>query len=185
MTIDGVEYNIDIIGKNHDDYSDGSGKAPLTFQMHEHHKTTYDMNSSYNNAVGWRSSRMRTNNLVLIMRTLPSVVQNAIKKVNKLTTEGNTSTTLNTTEDTLFLLSEVEIFGTTTISGGVAEGTQYEYYANGGSKIKMNTAHTGQLPWWMRSPHAGSASMYGLVRDGAVYYEQASYHNTVAFAFCF
>ena len=27
-------YQIDIIGKNHDDYADGSGKAPLTFQMH-------------------------------------------------------------------------------------------------------------------------------------------------------
>lgn len=31
MAIGGVDYLIDIIGKNHDDYSDGSGKAPLTF----------------------------------------------------------------------------------------------------------------------------------------------------------
>ena len=35
MTINGISYQIDIIGKNHDDYSDGSGKAPLTFQMHD------------------------------------------------------------------------------------------------------------------------------------------------------
>ena len=34
MTIGGVDYEIDIIGKNHDTYSDGSGKAPLTFQFH-------------------------------------------------------------------------------------------------------------------------------------------------------
>ena len=35
MTINGTSYNIDIIGIQHDDYSDGSGKAPLTLQMHE------------------------------------------------------------------------------------------------------------------------------------------------------
>ena len=34
MTINGVDDQIDIIGKNHDDYADGSGKAPLTFQLH-------------------------------------------------------------------------------------------------------------------------------------------------------
>ena len=34
MTIGGLDYQIDIIGKNHDDYSDGSGKAPLTCQLH-------------------------------------------------------------------------------------------------------------------------------------------------------
>lgn len=38
MTIGGVDYQIDIIGKNHDDYSDGSGKAPLTFQLHDCYK---------------------------------------------------------------------------------------------------------------------------------------------------
>lgn len=31
MTINNKTYAIDIIGKNHDDYADGSGKAPLPF----------------------------------------------------------------------------------------------------------------------------------------------------------
>lgn len=35
MTINGAEYRIDIIGMNHDDYADGSGKAPLTLQLHD------------------------------------------------------------------------------------------------------------------------------------------------------
>lgn len=35
MTINGADYVIDIIGKGHDDYADGSGKAPLTFQLHD------------------------------------------------------------------------------------------------------------------------------------------------------
>ena len=34
MTINGVDYQIDIIGKNHDTYASG-GKAPLTFQLHD------------------------------------------------------------------------------------------------------------------------------------------------------
>ena len=39
-------YQIDIIGKNHDDYADGSGKAPLTFQMHTTYATQYKMNGA-------------------------------------------------------------------------------------------------------------------------------------------
>lgn len=35
MTIGGTDYQVDIIGKSHDDYYDGSGKAPLTFQLHD------------------------------------------------------------------------------------------------------------------------------------------------------
>ena len=34
MTINGTNYQIDIIGKNHDTYTAG-GTAPLTFQMHD------------------------------------------------------------------------------------------------------------------------------------------------------
>ena len=34
MTI-GQSYMIDIIGKDHDTYADGSGTAPLTLQMHD------------------------------------------------------------------------------------------------------------------------------------------------------
>ena len=45
-------YQIDIIGKNHDDYADGSGKAPLTFQMHTCYATEYKMNNSGSNTGG-------------------------------------------------------------------------------------------------------------------------------------
>lgn len=52
MTINGVDYQIDIIGKNHDDYSDGSGKAPLTFQLHDCYGEIKNMNSSNTNSGG-------------------------------------------------------------------------------------------------------------------------------------
>ena len=45
MTIGGADYQIDIIGENHDSYTDGSGTAPLTFQMHDCYGTDYAINS--------------------------------------------------------------------------------------------------------------------------------------------
>ena len=54
MTIGGAEYQIDIICKNHDDYADGSGKAPLTFQLHNSYGTAYAMNSTSTNGGGWK-----------------------------------------------------------------------------------------------------------------------------------
>lgn len=33
--IGSTDYLVDIIGINHDDYSDGFGKAPFTFQLHD------------------------------------------------------------------------------------------------------------------------------------------------------
>ena len=53
-------YQIDIIGKNHDDYADGSGKAPLTFQMHTCYATEYKMNNSGSNTGGWADCLLRT-----------------------------------------------------------------------------------------------------------------------------
>lgn len=44
MTINGADYLIDIIGKDHDFYN-GGGKAPLTFQMHDCYGTKYVMNN--------------------------------------------------------------------------------------------------------------------------------------------
>lgn len=35
MMIGSTDYLVDIIGINHDDYSDGFGKAPFTFQLHD------------------------------------------------------------------------------------------------------------------------------------------------------
>ena len=53
MFINGTEYQIDIIGKGHDDYADGSGKAPLTFQLHDCYGELKNMNSSNTNVGGW------------------------------------------------------------------------------------------------------------------------------------
>ena len=182
MTINGASYQVDIIGKNHDDYSDGSGKAPFTFQLHDCYGTTYAMNSSNTNDGGWTSCAMRSTHLPAILSQMPTEVQNGIREVNKLTT-SNRGTIINTTADKLFLLSEVEIFGSTNDSAA-GEGTQYDYYKAGNSKVKKRNGSTAQ--WWERSPTASSYAGFCIVfSDGYAGSYASNRANGVAFGFCF
>ena len=182
MTIGGGSYQVDIIGKNHDTYASG-GKAPLTFQLHDCYEDTKNMNSSNTNSGGWTSCAMRSTHLPAILALMPTGVQSGIREVNKLTSAGNKSSTINTTADKLFLLSEVEIFGSTTYSAA-GEGTQYDYYKAGNSKAKKRNGSAAR--WWERSPYAGNSTYFCLVdSDGSANGSSASTAYGVAFGFCF
>ena len=109
MTINGTAYQIDIIGKNHDTYATG-GVAPLTFQLHDCYGAGR-MNSSATTSGGWTSCEMRNTTLPAILALMPSEVQSGIKAVNKLTASDHSGSSVNTTADKLFLLSEREVFG--------------------------------------------------------------------------
>lgn len=160
MDIGGKAYRIDIIGKNHDDLSDGTGKAPLTFQMHDCYDTTYQMNSSNTNAGGWRDCQMRTQTMPALKALLPAEVQSGIREVNKLTSAGNQSSIIVTTSDELFLLSEIEIFSSTTYSFA-GEGTQYDYYRIGNRTAKNINGNLNA--WWTRSPNATRSDIICLI----------------------
>ena len=182
MTIGDKDYMIDIIGINHDIYTAG-GTAPLTFQLHDCYAKTQVMNSSNTNSGGWTSCAMRSTHLPVILSLMPTEVQNGIREVNKLTSAGNKSSTINTTADKLFLLSEVEIFGSTNYSAA-GEGTQYDYYKAGNSKIKKRNGSAAG--WWDRSPYASNSQYFCRVSDtGAASYNRASLDYGVAFGFCF
>lgn len=185
MTIGGAEYQIDIIGKNHDDYADGSGKAPLTLQMHDCYATEYPMNMENTNVGGWNASAMRTEHMPALLALMPTEVQNGIREVNKLTSAGST---INTTADKLFLLSEVEIFGSTTYSAA-GEGTQYDYYKVSSRRVKTRSG--AATHWWERSPSVIGSSAYSdfcrVFDNGTAYETYAGYSSGggVSFAFCF
>ena len=182
MTINGTDYQIDIIGKNHDTYTAG-GTAPLTFQMHDCYGTKYAMNSSNTNGGGWTSCAMRSTHLPAILALMPTEVQNGIREVNKLTSEGSQSSTINTTADKLFLLSEIEIFGSVTYSKA-GEGSQYAYYSAGNSEVKNFSGSANA--WWERSPNGSSSTSFCLARKGGgAGYGGASGSYGVAFGFCF
>lgn len=182
MTINGASYQVDIIGKNHDTYASG-GKAPLTFQLHDCYADTKAMNSSNTNSGGWKNSAMRTTHLPAILALMPTEVQNGIREVSKKASVGGASSTIETVSDKLFLLSEVEIFGSTSYSAA-GEGTQYDYYKAGNSKVKkFNGSAYG---WWERSPYASYSTYFCLVNSsGNASFNIASSAAGVAFGFCF
>lgn len=184
MTINGVDYQIDIIGKNHDDYSDGSGKAPLTFQLHDCYSNVIEgMNSSRTNYGGWTSCAMRQTRLPAIFALMPTEVQSGIREVNKLTSAGSGSNIINTTADKLFLPSEIEIFGSVNLSKN-GEGTQYDYYKASNSRVKKTGVNA--IYWWQRSPDGSSSMHFCAVNEGG--HANSLTANAgcgVAFAFCF
>ena len=182
MTINGKAYRIDIIGKNHDTYAAG-GTAPLTFQMHDCYDETKQMNSSNTNSGGWQNSAMRTTHLPAILNMMPAEVKAAIRDVQKKSSAGNQSSSIQTTNDKLFLLSEIEIFGSTTYSFA-GEGKQYDYYKAGNSKVK-NLSGSAYY-WWERSPYSSNSTYFCSVNsNGAADATNASNSYGVAFGFCF
>lgn len=182
MTINGKAYRIDIIGKNHDTYAAG-GTAPLTFQMHDCYDETKQMNSSNTNSGGWQNSAMRTTHLPAILNMMPAEVKAAIRDVQKKSSAGNQSSSIQTTNDKLFLLSEIEIFGSTTYSFA-GEGKQYDYYKAGNSKVK-NLSGSADA-WWERSPYSSNSTFFCIVySNGNANADIASTSNGVAFGFCF
>lgn len=182
MTINGTSYQIDIIGKNHDTYATG-GTAPLTFGLHDCYADTKAMNSSNTNSGGWKNSAMRTTHLPAILALMPTEVQNGIREVGKKTSIGGASSTIETVSDKLFLLSEVEIFGSASYSAA-GEGTQYDYYKAGNSKVKNRSGSASR--WWERSPYVSDSTSFCVVYgDGNADSYGASFTNGVAFGFCF
>ena len=182
MMINGASYQVDIIGKNHDTYIAG-GKAPLTFQLHDCYGETKNMNISNTNSGGWKNSAMRTTHLPAILALMPTEVQNGIREVSKKASVGGASSTIETVSEKLFLLSEVEIFGSTSYSAA-GEGTQYDYYKAGNSKVKKRNGSAAA--WWERSPYASASLRFCMVSaSGKADRNNSSYARGVAFGFCF
>lgn len=191
LSLNGTSYNFDVIGFNHDTLttataygsSTATGKAGITFQMHDLFATTYVMNSSATNSGGWKSCAMRTSTMATMKGYLPSAWQSAIKPVNKASgTGGGSSSGTETVSDSCFLLAEIEIFGSTTYSVS-GEGTQYAYYKAGNSKVKNKSGSA--YAWWERSPYSGNSGLFCRVgSDGRADINGATYSRGVAFGFC-
>lgn len=190
ISVSGASYSFRIIGFNHDDLNSSTaygtatatGKAGFSFQMVDCLATTYAMNSSNTNSGGWGSCALRTTLQGTIKNTIAAAWTGIMKKVNKKTSAGSASATINTTADDLFLLSEIEIFGSVTYSAS-GEGAQYAYYKAGNSKVK-NVSGSASA-WWERSPSASNSAYFCVVySDGSAGASSASYSVGVAFGFC-
>ena len=150
----GENVEMRIIGFNHDDKSDGSGKAGITLQMTHCLNTFYRMG----NKSRWRDSIIRNTTLPNVMSTMPQGWQDIIVQVNKRSVDVITI-------DTLFLLSEMELTGKYKNSyGGINEGSQYEYWVGKStqSRILLYDKNSDNIPetpadWVLRSQYKTEA----------------------------
>lgn len=183
----GETITLRILGFNHDTKTAG-GTAGITFGMKNLLAATYYMNSDSSNEGGWGSSYMRNTTIATLYALLPAEVQAVIKPVNKLTSAGNTSSTINTTSDSLFLLSEIEVFGVVNRSFD-GEGSQYAWFAahkTAVERIKYLSNGTGSAySWWLRSPFSAHHSAFcGVNNNGNADTTNANSTRGVALGFC-
>lgn len=210
MTADGVseahhadDYEFVIIGMKHDDLVTPIGnitKAIVTLQMDRIlYKNTTDetyssqfpstadeggyINDTNTNVGGWTSSKRRTWCNNVFYNAIESGIKSLIKPVVKKTSAGNQSSVINSDNDYTFLLSEIEIFGSTNYSA-TGEGSQYSYFTTASNRYKKPFYSTNSYSYlWERSPRRNNAVSFCLVTGNAVSYV-ASFSCGLAPAFC-
>lgn len=197
------DYAYVIIGIEHDDLVtaiNGKTKAAITIQTERmlYLDTTTEYNTSYNeshecgyingsstNSGGWEGCVRRTWCNNVYKKCLPTYIQNMMKQVKKLTSAGSRSSTIKISNDYAFLLSEIEIFGSTTYSYA-GEGNQYQYFknatANRYKKPRSDSNHVSGY-YWGRSPYSSSGNKFCHVNvSGNSYYSDVS--NTYGIVPC-
>lgn len=197
------DYVYVIIGIEHDDLVtaiNGKTKAAITIQTERmlYLDTTTEYNTSYNeshecgcingsstNSGGWEGCVRRTWCNNVYKKCLPTYIQNMMKQVKKLTSAGSRSSTIKISNDYAFLLSEIEIFGSTTYSYA-GEGNQYQYFknatANRYKKPRFDSDHVSGY-YWGRSPYSSSGNKFCHVNvSGNSYYSDVS--NTYGIVPC-
>lgn len=197
----GEKITLVILGFFHDTYYDSEydedTSYTITFGMKNCLATRYQMNASNTNVGGWESSKMRTSVMPTLLSQLPADLQSVIKSVYKKTSAGNKSTTITTTNDKLFLLSEVEVNGTTATTYA-DEGEQYAYFKRNGGYVQygndgyypngikaLSNGDGDSFYWWLRSPSVTYSYYFRYVgNDGNVYGGYARVSCGVSFGFC-
>ena len=113
----------------------------------------FSMNSSNTNSGGWNSCQMKSTICPAFKNALPSDLRNNIRAVTKWQNNGN-STSGQSISNEIWLLSEMEIFGSAQRSGYTANQVQYDFYKgvtnwNAATKIKYKDISTSTaVAWW-------------------------------------
>lgn len=182
----GEEVTFVILGFNHDDLADGSGKAGITFGMKGLLSTKYIITDRVTKPYSEWAIR---DTLTEVYDTLPSDLKALIKDVTKLSNFHNYSIDpIDTTVNKLFLFSVSELF-----SDWSGDGSRYEYYASGlgSTKKSLNNGYGSASGWATRSRHyydASSVSSIDIITvdvDGdVVKFNSVSNPFGICFGFC-
>ena len=158
---DGKTLEYRIIGINHDDLADGSGKAGLTFEATNSALGYQKMNATNTNAGGWEKSELRGRlNTGDLWSLLPSELQSKVKAVTKMTDNqgGGKAGTPTATTDKVFLLSATEVWGDMQ-----SDGTQYEYYKSNGVTTSNYSGASSSTYHWTRSVSPSNSTSFRFV----------------------
>ena len=173
-----------IIGINHDDSADGSGKAGLTFEVTYAALGAQKMNATATNVGGWEKSDLRNRlNFGDLWSQVPTDLQAKIKSVKKLTDNqgGGKVGAPTVTTDKVFLLSSTEVWGD--IDG---DGNQYEYYASKGVTTSNFTGASVGNYRWTRSINPGGVQSFRYISSGGNVSSMGASDTVCVYpAFCF
>lgn len=129
-----------IVGFNHDDRSDGKGKAGITFLIADASPAKLAMNKDGSNTGGWKDSDLRRSIRTEVNWCLPQALKSNIVRVKKLSNNAGVTTdpsSVTSTDETVWLPSMMELIGKDGIEKELgsgepdqlavyeAEGTQY------------------------------------------------------------
>ena len=126
-----------------------------------------------------------------LMAALPADLRAVMKPVTKYTDNrgggSNTASNVTATTDYLWSLAEYEVQGTHSRANSYEQNyqEQYDYYANGNSKVKYkHTASSEAVSWRLRSPYYNATYYFCTVNtDGSAYYGNAYISRALAPAF--
>lgn len=181
---DGKTLEYRIVGINHDDLADGSGKAGLTFEATNSALGYQKMNAANTNAGGWEKSELRGRlNSGDLWSLLPAELQSKVKAVKKLTDNqgGGKAGTPTATTDKVFLLSATEVWGDMQ-----SDGTQYEYYKSKGVTTSNYSGASSSHYRWTRSVRPSTSTDFRYVSGSGDWYGNSATYTACVFpAFSF
>lgn len=185
LNLGGEILTMEIVGFDHDNLVDG-GKAPITWGMQHLMAAARQMNSSNTNVGSFAGSELYSWLGKEVMTLMPEDIKKHIRPVIKKTSEGNNKANIIANQMSIFLFSEIEVFGKTTYSY-TGEGTQYARFTTTSTRIKKLNNDSGSADWWwLRSPRSGNTTAFCRVySDGSASSDGASASGGVCFGFCF
>lgn len=181
--------DVEIIGHNHDNLADDSGKAPLTFLCADLPQILHRMNEESSNEGGYKDSEMREFVNGELFTSLPENLKTVIKPVYKISDGGSTNKTLITTVDSCWIPSYNEVGLTSGNNNLAGQGELYSaiFSSNKETRKKYITDDTATGGYWLRSSYysANSNSMFWRVTNSGGSYSDIAFNSFyVAFGFC-
>ena len=148
----------------------------------------FSMNSSGTNSGGWNSCQMKSTICPAFKNALPSDLKSNIRAVTKWQNDGNSTTGQNSSNE-IWLLSEMEIYGSAPYSGYTDNQLRYDFYKgvtgwSAAPKIKYKDTSTSEaVYWWERSAYSRlSSSFCHVYTDGTADFKSAN--GSLGFAPC-